>query len=877
MMKSFCSAGGFQWKFLLVVVCFLMYQLNFLNVVPEAMFKTYQDRSEALVLGKIYGDVNDKGIPNANLGFINRGGKDPSDVLAVYLRLDGNNGFTPLDITDANWAHGFATFGPKILFGKSAAGVIGVGENEFRVGQKFALSNGQTREVIGVENLGQYIHLTYSGDLLNPNALGDRNITLSPGDYSITPYPKQFGVQAIFLSKIWEIFPSYFKKIFWLQALSSLFFSIAVVVLTFQISQCIDKKFGTIFFLCMLGSPWVISFARNLYWVPFLWLLPVITSFIYVNYVKKYSYSFINFIIFGVVSFLTFFLKSLAGYEYLPIIVIFSMLPFLLEIVKPIKNRIINKPYYCLLVNFLASIFGFMAALTMHAGMRAGSILEGIKETLILEGFKYNFIGSIANSPKYTGIDDSYIHIFDIYVSGWRTPIIFGFFEGMLFPILFVVSLLTVVLNFIIKSEDRYKNFIIWSSALICSCSWSILMPMHSAIHTHLNFILWYFFFIPAAFYLVFIFFTSPENLRCLTKWREKNLNTCSLEKFELIKTNNFTLLRFILALSVMFGHSFPIVGKGSDPISVYFLQPRAWVGAIAVEGFFFISGFLVVGSFVRRGAVNYLLSRALRLYPAIILYTSIVVFIVGPLFFEGNVFQYLATKPWLNFYNVPLWEWNYNILNIFNNNTLAGSTNGSAWTLPVELRCYLLLFLMGIFGVLDSRVRANFASIGLLIIAIWFFKDFPVFGLNERYRDPLIYFITGSLFWLNKDLIPLTWKLLLICMTGAFFAIHYGMFYLYLPFFMGYMMLYFVYKCPAVNLDKYGDLSYGVYIYAWVAQQIVWVKDQNPYTNFILALCIVLPISYFSWHFVESPALLFRKKLKGSSFVPSFLRQIAK
>jgi len=56
------------------------------------------------------------------------------------------------------------------------------------------------------------------------------------------------------------------------------------------------------------------------------------------------------------------------------------------------------------------------------------------------------------------------------------------------------------------------------------------------------------------------------------------------LSDFDGVRENNFTILKFFLAFTVLFGHSFPISGNGSDPITML-IVPHPWIGRIAVGG----------------------------------------------------------------------------------------------------------------------------------------------------------------------------------------------------------------------------------------------------------------------------------------------------
>lgn len=333
------------------------------------------------------------------------------------------------------------------------------------------------------------------------------------------------------------------------------------------------------------------------------------------------------------------------------------------------------------------------------------------------------------------------------------------------------------------------------------------------------------------------------------------------LGRYEKSRDNNFTILRLALAWMVLFGHSFPLTGTGFDPIST-FIMPYTWIGGIAVGGFFAVSGYLVSASITQRSIPDFIASRALRLYPAVIVYSLVAILVIGPLSINVPLSQYFAADPWVNMKNAMLWEWLYNLPYAFSNNPIPGSTNGASWTLPVELRCYLLVLFFGFFGVFDRKLRANLALIGLLVLMRTSFVDVPVFGSNDRFEHPLSFFVVGCLFWVNRSIIPLNWVLALASVVVAVLATKTN-YYLYgYVFSVTYVIFMIVYRLPHFDMDKYGDFSYGMYIYAWPIQQMVWFQGQNAYMNTLLATLVILPVSYLSWKFVEKPALNLRKYL---------------
>lgn len=339
----------------------------------------------------------------------------------------------------------------------------------------------------------------------------------------------------------------------------------------------------------------------------------------------------------------------------------------------------------------------------------------------------------------------------------------------------------------------------------------------------------------------------------------QRILKTSMLSEFEGSRSNNFTFLRFVFAWAVLIGHSFPITGNGSDPISMLLL-PHTWIGEMAVSGFFAISGYLVTASFMQRSMGTYIASRALRLYPAIIVYSLIAILIIGPLSSSAPTKAYFQSNPWNNMLNATLWKWIYNLPYAFSHNPLAGSTNGATWTLPAELRCYILIFILGFFGAFNTRATANICLLTLLTFTAVNYPFIPLFGTSPNYASPLTYFLLGSLFWINRSFVPLNWVLTAAAFISPFLGVWGQYFhYVYALCFI-YIIFSVVYKAPHLDMDRFGDISYGVYIYSWPIQQMVWCPGQNAYINILLSTIIVFFIAYLSWHFVEKPALNIRK-----------------
>jgi len=64
-------------------------------------------------------------------------------------------------------------------------------------------------------------------------------------------------------------------------------------------------------------------------------------------------------------------------------------------------------------------------------------------------------------------------------------------------------------------------------------------------------------------------------------------------------------------------------------------------------------------------------------------------------------------------------------------------------------------------------------------------------------------------------------------------------------------------------RITRRNDLSYGMYIMGFPAQQALMLFFPNitGVLNGLLAMVIVMPMAYLSWHYVEKPALRLKSR----------------
>lgn len=330
---------------------------------------------------------------------------------------------------------------------------------------------------------------------------------------------------------------------------------------------------------------------------------------------------------------------------------------------------------------------------------------------------------------------------------------------------------------------------------------------------------------------------------------------------------NAFTMLRWILASSVMFTHAWDLTQPqtGLDPTVALLSIP---VSRLAVFLFFTVSGFLVAGSLVKRGAADYLLARALRLLPGLWVMLVAITLLLWLAFGHQEFAAYLADPVTRRFLwrNALLLGGEYRLPGLFPTHPFVDVVNGSLWTIPLEVRCYLVLTVAGVAGVLQPRWRFTAIFAALAIVHLLVPIDAVPLLVNPR-RLAFSFFL-GVLAWLWRDRLPLSWPLALVA-VGVVLALPFDWAVktpaIQLAF--GYLVLVFAFRAGRLTQVSTAmpDYSYGIYIYAFPAQQAALALGAAaPLANLALGFALTLPAAALSWHFVEKPALALKPRLQA-------------
>jgi peptidoglycan/LPS O-acetylase OafA/YrhL len=327
---------------------------------------------------------------------------------------------------------------------------------------------------------------------------------------------------------------------------------------------------------------------------------------------------------------------------------------------------------------------------------------------------------------------------------------------------------------------------------------------------------------------------------------------------------NNLNLIRLLAALSVIYGHSYFITKTPGSDLLLATVGQR-FIGGVAVDVFFVISGFLVTASALnRKNVFSFLLARGLRIYPALIVCVCLTVFVLGPIISTSPVYWSQETLNYL-LYNCSL-VINYTLYlpGVFEN-LPDKSINGPIWSILIELRLYVATAFLYMVGVLSRRRLFNFLY--FFLVAVFYLRPdikipFLVPWDSDFHRGLVMLYFTGAFYYLNAKYIPLNpWILLVLFFILAFghgTPKYFVGYYLFLPYFV--MMAAFM---PGLEwYNRVGDYSYGVYLYGWpVAQMLLWFKpSMGAIENSIFACEFSLVLAILSWHLVEKRMLSLKK-----------------
>jgi len=338
----------------------------------------------------------------------------------------------------------------------------------------------------------------------------------------------------------------------------------------------------------------------------------------------------------------------------------------------------------------------------------------------------------------------------------------------------------------------------------------------------------------------------------------------------ESMKENNFDFLRLALAVLVIFSHAFPLVTGTEihEPLRVL-THGQMTCGAFAVDLFFVMSGFLIAGSAQRSRSIgSYLKKRVARIYPAFIVSAVLMALVVLPL--SGGTF---AEAHWparlMDFALQTLRLREFHVKGAFADNPYPGVLNGSVWSIQYEFWCYLGVAMLAAVGLLNLKQRGWVLGIFVASVAISVAFQTQGWVLGGKFAGALLgspqlwarllpFYLAGVVFYLFRDRMRLhAWGgvLALLSLLAASW-VNAGWCAVF-PVAGAYLVFYVAFArwIPLQRVGRFGDFSYGTYLYAFPIEQLLIIKfghAASPWLVFGFATPLALLAAIVSWYAVE-------------------------
>ncbi len=317
--------------------------------------------------------------------------------------------------------------------------------------------------------------------------------------------------------------------------------------------------------------------------------------------------------------------------------------------------------------------------------------------------------------------------------------------------------------------------------------------------------------------------------------------------------TNSFDLLRIVAAASVVMSHSWTLTGH-SGVLLIRWNDRMLDLGGFAVVVFFVVSGYLVAGSWTAEPNISvFFAKRALRIFPGLAAVVILSTFILGPAVTSDSLGRYLTSGGTWNYLGtLTLTPIRVVLPGVFPKNPVP-YVNGSLWTLPVEMICYCVLGVLGFLGVV--RRRWPFLLAVVLLTAI---REGLLYGtsVDLQLSGLMMFFFMASLLRTYCVRICLPGSLIALGLVVASLAT--GVFVVGVPGLV-YLIVYLGSRPTpiAAMLARYGDPSYGIYIYAYpIEQTLILLGLRSPGWLLAVALPVSVAAGYASWRLIELPVM---------------------
>lgn len=295
----------------------------------------------------------------------------------------------------------------------------------------------------------------------------------------------------------------------------------------------------------------------------------------------------------------------------------------------------------------------------------------------------------------------------------------------------------------------------------------------------------------------------------------------------------------------VIYGHAPVFVNSTghTDFIAKYF--HFTYSGNLAVLAFFLISGLLVSNSlFTKQNWKVYIISRLFRLLPGLIFVSLCTIIICS--YFGNENFQIYHSLEYV--YKNAILDIQYEINNVsfmrdnYPMPQYANTINGSLWTIPLEFKMYVMLLGMWFISKSLEKMKILLLFFCAGIAYPLFITESVLGGTETLYMIPV--FFMGSILAYGKKSIDLNiWLPISFIILGKCIANN-VVISNWLTVFGVTLIFVWLAGCKfLLKIRLSHDISYGVYLWGWVIEQMIGYFF--PYFGYYKFLLLSLPVTF--------------------------------
>ena len=472
------------------------YMYNSMDNLNE-QFDLFQEVSETLVTGPILAEEQkarfiDTGYHQYGLG-------------RYVITLGEYKNYELLPITDENWNQGYSNSEPAILVATNrytAKIVKDLAKVKFSNGDKFSVKEvvkGDTSIIIKLKS-DKILNYEKYGEIGKVKFFDSQGKAYPSGE--LIPYRSQYGLQGKVFRHIARILDKETELVV-LRLICAMATAIVLTVIVVLIAAHYNSLMAAVFFLTFWLSPWIVNFARNLYWVEFTWFAPMAVGLFCAWKINDKRCRILSY----AAAFVAITCKCLCGYEYISTIMMGLIAFLLIDFIGALGRKDKEQSKLLLKTIFIIGIMallGFAVAICIHAPMRAdGNLFEGI-ENIFTEDVLRRTSGIDLNEfHEELYINSSNASVWEVFCMYFKfsTQVVTGI-PGNLFPLLCLIPLGIFIYDYK-QHKLNLKHTAMYIIFFLTTVSWFCLAKSHSYIHPHMNYVMWYFGFVQTCFYII--------------------------------------------------------------------------------------------------------------------------------------------------------------------------------------------------------------------------------------------------------------------------------------------------------------------------------------------------------------------------------------